>query len=147
MDSRQTKHRDEHEGDATHNHMPEHHHPKKGEIEVYVHEGATIASGVFTFEIEYQRIINPIKAQLEEIAQWVDKEGGLIGHIKAYLKRGESGALLSITDFDEKISVKHSMSQSVEVSMAAIVYNITPERLQTRIINMVNSIKKMENGN
>ena len=120
------------------------HLPKKELIEVHIHEGATIASGVFTLEVEYQCLINLIRAELEKIAKWVDKEGGLIGHIKAYLKRGESGVLLSITDFDEQVSIQHNKGRPIEVNIAAIVYNIAPELLQTRFGEMIEAIQEGE---
>ncbi|MGD9209969.1 MAG: hypothetical protein PVI90_04305 [Desulfobacteraceae bacterium] len=124
-------------------HDHKHHRHKNSEIEVYVHENATIASGAYAVVGEYQKIENHIKTQLKEIAIWVDKQGGLIGHIKAYLKRGQSGVLLSITDFDGQVSVKRNQNVSVQISITAIVFNITQEQLQTKVAEVINAIKQL----
>ncbi len=126
-----------------HDHHGHHHSSDKKTFHVHVHDGATVASGVFTVPLKYQAVVVYMQNQLKLIAEWVDAEGGIIGHIKAYLKRSDANTLMSITDCDEEVSVKKNERESVEISFTAIVYAIKPDVLDSRLSEMIHAIEKL----
>lgn len=108
---------EEHGPDCTcgchdHDHGHEHHHhdheaAREREVDLgwasailesHLHDQAATVSATVRAQAEADKSFEALVAALKLIAQRVESAGGIVGHIKAYARAGESFAHASVTD-------------------------------------------------
>jgi hypothetical protein len=133
-------HSHEHHEHHHHHHEHEHEHehgsepaPGEARVECLLHDDAIVVSGDLTvMAAEYEPVRAKINAQLASVAAAVASAGGIIGHIKASAS-STSVEMFSITDADGAVSAKISPELTVVIHLAAIVFNIDPEAVETAV--------------
>lgn len=91
--------------DHDHDHHHEHTHEREVELgwgtatlESHVHDQAATVSATIHAQSESSVTFDTLIMALQDIAQRVESEGAIVGHIKAYARSGESFAHASATD-------------------------------------------------
>jgi hypothetical protein len=77
---------------------------------------------------------------MKEIANEINKNNRIIGHIKAYMTAEGDSCMISITD--EESNKRHIKGQYVNVEGVAIVFGIEPSKLHDileRALHKLNS--------
>ena len=106
------EHEHEHEHGHEHHHEHGHHHHDHGTaherevdfswasvvLESHVHDQAATVSATVRAKAEAGKTFGALVAAQKLIAQHVESTGGIVGHIKAYVRAGESFAHASVTD-------------------------------------------------
>ena len=108
-------------------------------VEAYMHEGASVVSA----EIEANNSIKEVKQQLttdiEELSHWVGIHNGIVGHIKAFIKEGGNGYMLSSTGKD--VQRKEISESVIQISIAAIVFQVDLKQMKQQIEKMLEKYK------
>lgn len=95
------------------------------EISVVNHEGTVSASQKRQLEIEFEKAIIIGARLMENIAADIDENGGVIGHMKAFIKSDSASGRLSLTNKKTDIAFKGSSShKKCEVDFNLIVLNL-----------------------
>lgn len=102
-----------------------HHHEKSSVtnhegITVSHHEGAVICSAERVIVKEYRWVRDTLAGELKTLADWVEDQGGMVGHIKAFLTEKGYSSMLSTTGDD--VQIKETRMPKVTVNLAIIVF-------------------------
>ncbi|UWG96712.1 hypothetical protein LPY66_17800 [Dehalobacter sp. DCM] len=84
------------------------------------HEGAVIFAAERVIAREYTWVKDTLEKELKALADAVEDQGGLVGHIKAFLTDQSNSAMLSATDGN--VQIKETRHPKVMVNIAAIVF-------------------------
>lgn len=107
----------------------DHHHRADSEnyegIEVSHHEGAIILSVERVITGEYELVRDTLSRELKILADWVEEQGGIVGHIKAFLAENGYTSMLSTTGGE--VQIKESRKPKVVMKLAVIAF-INDER-------------------
>ena len=115
-------HHHHHDHDHDHEH---HHHDEK--IEISTHEDATIATVRMALGADRQAAEAQLKSFMRAVAEESEAAGGMVGHIKFFLKESQ-GQMLSMTDLEE-IQVKPSAAAEFTAEGVCIILEIDPDDL------------------
>lgn len=84
------------------------------------HEGALICAMEFTVEGEFDEVKEKLSVQLKSLADWLENNNGIVGHIKSFISGDTRSAMLSNTGFD--VYARDYTGGTITVDFAAIVY-------------------------
>ena len=109
-----------HDHDAHKDHQ--HHHDKPGQTDIAIthHENALIVSVEREISGDYNHVKETLALGLEELANWVEDQNGLVGHIKAHLSEKGSSAMLSTTG--DAVQIKETSNPGILINLAVIVF-------------------------
>lgn len=122
-----THHHPHGESDGTHGLLPD------GTFDVHsqVHEGASVASGRGTFAAaEPETLQQILQGQMRELASWISKSGGYVGHVKAGVSV-ERTSMYSVTL--ERLTQQDAPLTRLQVHLTAIAFQIPEEALRLRL--------------
>lgn len=111
-----------------HDHDHEHHHHHDEKIEVTTHEDATIATIKIALGSDKDAALVQLKSFMRAVGEEAEAEGGMVGHIKFFLKESH-GEMLSMTDLDE-IQIKPAAVPEYTAEGVAIIVNLDPDKLE-----------------
>ena len=127
-------HDDEHDHDHEgrhhhhdHDHHDHEHHQHDEKIEISTHEDATIATVRMSLGTDRQAAEAQLKSFMRAVAEESEAAGGMVGHIKFFLKESQ-GQMLSMTDLEE-IQVKPASAAEFTAEGVAIILSIDPDDL------------------
>ena len=122
----------DHDHDHAHDHVHHHEHEEvvelswaHVELEAHTHEqAATVSMNIHPKEGSPVAFVDLVNT-MQEIARASEQSGGIVGHIKAFAKRGDAFARASVTaadlpptcDGDQSLA----LDASAEIQLAAIV--------------------------
>ncbi|MBU4440692.1 MAG: hypothetical protein L6276_02520 [Acetobacterium sp.] len=111
----------DHDDHKDHDHH-EHQHPKLGhnDISITHHENAVIVSAEREISGDYAQVKETLALGLKELADWVDNQNGLVGHIKAHLSAKGNSAMLSTTG--DAVQIKETEGTGILINLAVIVF-------------------------
>ncbi|MBI4857219.1 MAG: hypothetical protein HY818_10830 [Acetobacterium woodii] len=100
----------------------DHQHPKLGHDDVSIthHENAVIVSAEREISGDFTQVKETLALGLKDLADWVDSQNGLVGHIKAHLSTKGNSAMISTTG--DAVQIKETDSTSVSINLAVIVF-------------------------
>lgn len=132
------EHHDCCEHDHGHHDCCEHGHDHHG-IESHTHEGAAVVSGNVEITGDIEQIKEWLQIELENLALWIEEQGGIIGHIKAYIEGGGYGTMLSTTGRD--VQCKTIANTAVQVNVASIVYGVNIKEVECKVADIIHKIR------
>lgn len=103
-----------------------------GYVDRSTHQTASIASAKGTLNVPADEADDVMCKVLGEIGDWVNENGGLVGHIKCTVSKED---VTAISYTDDTVQVKHPGDPIANVIFAAIVFNIEPEDMQAKVWN------------
>lgn len=107
-------------------------------VETHKHEGATICS----FEKDLQKPAAEVRTAMEnainELEQWLDAEGALIGHVKGYIREG--GPVTTFSTTGNGLNVETHEGGGLAVGFAAIVFGPEEEVLKDKVIEIFEKV-------
>ena len=119
-------------------HDHEHHHScdnriivGSGYVDANTHDEASVISAVGVIKGDPEVAKAKMHTCLEELGKWVEDSGGVIGHIKCSL---ETKAITTMSITSDIVDVANSFEPSTQLTMAAIVYCISPQELQKHVV-------------
>ncbi|WP_368293020.1 hypothetical protein [Dehalobacter sp. TBBPA1] len=139
----------EHEGQACqcgHHHDEQHEQHEKSvlcnqeEITVTHHEGAVILSTERVIAKEYSWVRDRLNKELQSLAGWVEDQGGLVGHIKAFLT--ETGYTCMLSTTGEDVQIKETLKPKVTAKITLIVFINNENELYSKLAE---TLKKLVN--
>lgn len=107
-------------------------------IESHMHEESTVVSGKREITGDIEIISEKLQTELKKLASWVEENGGIVGHIKAYLDGGGRGYMLSTTG--DEVHCKEMQSSLVHVVVTAIVFNVTIHEMECKVADIFTRI-------
>lgn len=130
----------EHHHQEKKHHHEEHQHGGLGHHELTIthHENAVIVSAEREIRGDYNRVKEAMTRGLKDLADWVESQNGLVGHIKAHLSEKGYSAMLSTTGDD--VQIKESDKQIVTVNLAVIVFVDNEEGLAEQVSQLLKEI-------
>ena len=144
MKTEQAQHHSHHQADTCgchdghhHEHHHEHgeapHHHEQGPITITTHDMSIVGSYAFSIEKKYDEAQLLLDQMLKQVAKEVENSGGIIGHIKAFLKADGESCMISITE--EESNKRSLKAECCKVEGVAIVFGIEPEQLKSILTN------------
>ena len=139
-------HHHEHGGHhREHNHAHEHAHKRKVELgwgtaalESHTHEQAATVSATICAQSNSSTTFARLVEALQAVARQVESAGGIVGHIKAYAKLGDSFAHASATDAQHAPSCEGvldlPLNPETHCQLVAIALLVDLEQLEQIVI-------------
>ena len=113
-----------------HDHDHEHHHHHEhSNIEISTHEDATIATVKMALGTDKDAAKVQLKSFMTAVGAEAEAEGGMVGHIKFFLKESV-GEMFSMTDPEDEIQIKDAALPEYSAEGVCIVVGISPETLE-----------------
>lgn len=128
-----------HDHDHHHDHEHEHHHhdhehneaPKQG-VTMSRHDDAIIGTVVINIKGDYESGVNTLKRCMNEVARWVEDEGGLVGHIKAFVREEVRSCMISVPEAGD-VQIKEGGCRQICVENANIVFGVDIEKFEEKL--------------
>ncbi len=126
-----------------HLHKHSHLHRREGEVLCelcgYSHDGMKIdekegvinVAGVRIVEGDYDALEEQAITEMEMLTQWVERQSGIVGHVKTYLE--ERGSASSLTCAGGQVQVDRTKESRTNVILSAVILNVDVEKLKCRI--------------
>ncbi|MCI8673861.1 MAG: hypothetical protein HFI89_10330 [Lachnospiraceae bacterium] len=118
-------------------------HRREGEVICelcgYSHDGMKIeekagvidVAGVRIVEGDYDALEEQAITEMEMLTQWVERQGGIVGHVKTYLE--ERGSASSLTLAGGQVQVERTKESRTNVILSAVILNVDVEKLRCRV--------------
>ncbi len=117
-----------HDHDHEHDHEHHHHH-EHSNIEISTHEDATIATVKMALGTDKDAAKVQLKSFMTAVGAEAEAEGGMVGHIKFFLKESV-GEMFSMTDPEDEIQIKPAALPEYTAEGVCIVVGISPDALE-----------------
>lgn len=111
---------------------------KDNPISIDQHEGTTICSVELEITKEYDELIKHLTVELELLTTYIDKIGGFVGHIKAFVVEQGRSAMLSTTG--ENVNKKEYQNDVVQLRLNIIVLGVSKTDLYNKVSEMLNNL-------
>lgn len=129
----------------THVHLHKHSHLHRREGEVicelcgYSHDGMKIeekdgvinVAGVRIVEGDYDALEEQAITEMEMLTQWVERQGGIVGHVKTYLE--ERGSASALTCAGGQVHVDRTKESRTNVILSAEFLHVDGEKTACRV--------------
>lgn len=113
-------------------------HTPHNAMEVTRYEDAYVYSVTKTLTSPYDAAVDNVSAAMEDLSRWVDRHGGMIGHIKASLFLESKAAFLSNTG--DKTQVQHRGRNTTQLYLTVIAFHIEDTLLQKKLSQCIESL-------
>jgi len=119
-------------------HEHEHTHEHSADEEytgITTHDESIVGSIRRFYPGAYSEAVDYMKGKVKTIAEKVTSAGGIIGHIKAFIRAEGDSCMLSVTDDESDSNVRDYVSSKNTLELASIVFLITKEQLLQILID------------
>lgn len=126
-------------------HGHEHHdhvHPVMDHAVITHHEGSIICAYETVVKLPLVKIGLQMETLLEKVQDFVNRSGGIVGHIKAYLEEHGAGMFLSAAG--GTIQSQQIAGKSVQIYFTAIVFACDEDMLSREVEALFAQLKKSE---
>ena len=133
----QHHHEHEHCQEAEHNHHHHHDHEHTQEqlplLDIDEHEGALIGTVRCRIPGDYAQVTEELEQSVKNLAEEIDRQGGIVGHIKAFVKEENRSCMLSLTEPGEvhRIPADHP---AVLAEIANIIFGLSEEEFHKCLV-------------
>ena len=129
-------HENEHCQEAEHDH---HHHDHEHTqeqlplLDIDEHEGALIGTVRCRIPGDYAQVTEELEQAVKNLAEEIDRQGGIVGHIKAFVKEENRSCMLSLTEPGEvhRIPADHP---AVLAEIANIIFGLSEEEFHKCLV-------------
>ena len=105
----------------------------KLEMRGRTHDEARVVSAQFKVEAEFEAMRDALVKAMEAECEWAEANGVIIGHLKAYIKRGEDAVMLSTTGYGVQIKGEPGEGAELDVGIDSITYGSTLSVAEQRL--------------
>lgn len=113
-----------------HHHHESHHHENVFPLlEISTHQKAVIGTIRCRIPKDYETGIENLKKTLTDIAREIEDLGGIIGHLKAFVREEDRSCMLSVTEADD-IQSKEGRADALYVEIADIAFGISETQME-----------------
>lgn len=98
-------------------------------LEISTHQKAVIGTIKCRIPGSYEKGIEALKKILTDIAREIENLGGIIGHLKAFVREENRSCMFSITEADD-IQLKEGRSDALYVEVANIAFGISETHME-----------------
>lgn len=129
-------HEHEHCQEAEHDH---HHHDHEHTqeqlplLDIDEHEGALIGTVRCRIPGDYAQVTEELEQAVKNLAEEIDRQGGIVGHIKAFVKEENRSCMISLTEPGEvhRIPADHP---AVLAEIANIIFGLSEEEFHKCLV-------------
>ena len=129
-------HEHEHCQEAEHSH---HHHDHEHTqeqlplLDIDEHEGALIGTVRCRITGEYAQVTEELEKAVKDLAEEIDRQGGIVGHIKAFVKEENRSCMLSLTEPGEVHRIPAD-NPAVLAEIANIIFGLSEEEFHKCLV-------------
>lgn len=127
-------HEHEHCQAAEHSH---HHHEHAQEqlplLDIDEHEGALIGTVRCRIPGDYAQVTEELEKAVKDLAEEIDRQGGIVGHIKAFVKEENRSCMLSLTEPGEIHRIPAD-KPAVLAEIANIIFGLSEEEFHKCLV-------------
>ncbi|HCE77580.1 MAG TPA: hypothetical protein DEP61_01440 [Lachnospiraceae bacterium] len=129
-------HEHEHCREAEHSH---HHHDHEHAqeqlplLDIDEHEGALIGTVRCRIPGDYAQVTEELEKAVKDLAEEIDRQGGIVGHIKAFVKEENRSCMLSLTEPGEVHRIPAD-NPAVLAEIANIIFGLSEEEFHKCLV-------------
>ena len=97
----------------------------KLEMRGRTHDEARVVSAQFKVEAEFEQMRDALVKAMEAECEWAEANDVIIGHLKAYIKRGDEAVMLSTTGYGVQVKGEPGEGSELDVGIDSITYGST----------------------
>ena len=97
----------------------------KLEMRGRTHDEARVVSAQFKVEAEFEAMRDALVKAMEAECEWAEANDVIIGHLKAYIKRGDEAVMLSTTGYGVQVKGEPGEGSELDVGIDSITYGST----------------------
>lgn len=118
----------------SHNHSEQNH----NQIELHKHENALVCSGERDLSGNLEAVKEKMTSEIGILADWVEEQGGITGHIKALVDVIGPGFMLSTTGGE--VESKKMSRSNIHVTIVAIVFKVDEKEIKCQIASLIDGL-------
>ena len=116
-----------------HHHDHEHTQEQLPLLDIDEHEGALIGTVRCRITGEYAQVTEELEKAVKDLAEEIDRQGGIVGHIKAFVKEENRSCMLSLTEPGEVHRIPAD-NPAVLAEIANIIFGLSEEEFHKCLI-------------
>ncbi len=97
----------------------------KLEMRGRTHDEARVVSAQFKVEADFESVRDALVKAMEAECEWAEANDVIIGHLKAYIKRGDEAVMLSTTGYGVQVKGEPGEGAELDVGIDSITYGST----------------------
>jgi hypothetical protein len=105
----------------------------KLEMRGRTHDEARVVSAQFKVEADYEELRSALEKAMEAECAWAEANDVIIGHLKAYIKRGDDAVMLSTTGYGVQTKGAPGEGAELDVGIDSITYGSTLSVAEQRL--------------
>ena len=105
----------------------------KLEMRGRTHDEARVISAQFTVEEDFETLRDALVAAMDAECGWAEENDVIIGHLKAYIRRGDDAVMLSTTGYGVQVKGTPGEGAELEVGIDSISYGSTLSVAEQRL--------------
>ena len=123
----------EHSSEEHHIHDHEHTQEQLPLLDIDEHEGALIGTVRCRITGEYAQVTEELEKAVKDLAEEIDRQGGIVGHIKAFVKEENRSCMLSLTEPGEVHRIPAD-NPAVLAEIANIIFGLSEEEFHKCLV-------------
>ncbi|MCI2132195.1 MAG: hypothetical protein LKK27_05585 [Eubacterium sp.] len=116
-----------------HHHDHEHTQEQLPLLDIDEHEGALIGTVRCRITGEYAQVTEELEKAVKDLAEEIDRQGGIVGHIKAFVKEENRSCMLSLTEPGEVHRIPAD-NPAVLAEIANIIFGLSEEEFHKCLV-------------
>ena len=116
-----------------HHHDHEHTQEQLPLLDIDEHEGALIGTVRCRIPGEYAQVTEELEKAVKDLAEEIDRQGGIVGHIKAFVKEENRSCMLSLTEPGEVHRIPAD-NPAVLAEIANIIFGLSEEEFHKCLV-------------
>ena len=116
-----------------HHHDHEHTQEQLPLLDIDEHEGALIGTVRCRITGEYAQVTEELEKAVKDLAEVIDRQGGIVGHIKAFVKEENRSCMLSLTEPGEVHRIPAD-NPAVLAEIANIIFGLSEEEFHKCLV-------------
>ena len=116
-----------------HHHDHEHTQEQLPLLDIDEHEGALIGTVRCRIPGDYAQVTEELEKAVKDLAEEIDRQGGIVGHIKAFVKEENRSCMLSLTEPGEVHRIPAD-NPAVLAEIANIIFGLSEEEFHKCLV-------------
>lgn len=110
------------------------------DVTSHIHDGALVCSGNRNITGDLTKVKKYLTGEVGMLAEWVEENNGIVGHIKGLVD--VRGSVYMVSTTGGEVTSKEIPVSDITIYLVAIVFNIDIKKMESRMTSLLDIVEK-----